>query len=119
MSKAILRIFSYLYHLVLGLFLLIISSLTLFSKGHILRLEMLPWDDPVLSYIVFFGTLVGTSLASACHKGKASASIPPMDDSCFRPDGIWIFLHTVWILQLGPLLESYSTGSRSSDCSSG
>lgn len=70
MPKTILRIFGYLYHLVLGLFLLVIAGLTLFSESLTLRLEMLPWGEPVLSYVVFFGTLAGLISLVLAMKGK-------------------------------------------------
>ena len=70
MFKAILRIFGYLYHIFLGLFLLIVSGLSLISSGLTLRMEMLPWDDPTLSYVVFFSTLVGLISLVLSVKGK-------------------------------------------------
>ncbi len=53
-----MRIFSYLYHLVLGLFLFLIGGLALFGSGTTLSLEMLPWEEPTLTYLVFLGGLL-------------------------------------------------------------
>ena len=57
--KALIRYFSYLFHGLLALFLLAISSLTLLSGGNNLHLGMLPWTGATLTYIVFFGSLFG------------------------------------------------------------
>ena len=59
MLKTIMRIFSYLYHLILGLFLLAVGGIALLGSAKTLRLEMLPWEEPALTYWVFFGSLVG------------------------------------------------------------
>lgn len=59
MLKGLLRIFSYLYHLLFGLFLLIVGSISLFSSNLTLKLEMLPWEDPKLTYLLFWGSLAG------------------------------------------------------------
>ena len=55
----LLRLCSYLYHLVLCLFLLGISSLALLSNVHTLRFEMLPWKGDELIHWVFFGSIGG------------------------------------------------------------
>lgn len=70
MLKTIMRIFSYLYHLILGLFLLAIGSIALFSSNKTLRMDMLPWEDPALTYWVFFGSLVGLVSLVLAIKGK-------------------------------------------------
>src|SRR6266542_198614 len=54
-----MRIFSYLFHAFLALFMLAISSLTLVSGSHNLKLEMLPWTGSTLTYWLFFGALFG------------------------------------------------------------
>jgi hypothetical protein len=54
----IFRLFSYLYHLVLCLFLLAISGVALMSHGQ-LKLDMLPWKGDMLLHWVFFGSIVG------------------------------------------------------------
>jgi hypothetical protein len=57
--KAVMRMFSYLFHALLALFLLAISGLALVSGSHNLRLEMLPWTGSTLTYWLFFGGLFG------------------------------------------------------------
>ncbi|MGH9630392.1 MAG: hypothetical protein ACRD7E_18925, partial [Bryobacteraceae bacterium] len=55
----ILRLYSYLYHLALSVFLLGVSAIALLSDSTSLRLEMLPWTGQELTYWVFFGSLFG------------------------------------------------------------
>jgi hypothetical protein len=55
----LLRLYSYLYHLILCLFLLAISSIAVLSHSGTLRLEMLPWKGDELIYWVFLGSLAG------------------------------------------------------------
>lgn len=57
--KAIMRIYSYLYHGGLALFLLGISALALLGGANSLRLEVLPWSGATLTYVVFFSALIG------------------------------------------------------------
>ena len=59
MFKAIMRIFSYLYHLVLGLFLLAVGAIAFLGQSVTLKLDMLPWSDPALTQWVFWGSLAG------------------------------------------------------------
>jgi len=54
----VLRLYSYLYHLLLCLFLLGISSVAIISHGD-LKLDMLPWKGDVLLHCVFFGSIAG------------------------------------------------------------
>jgi len=56
--KAVLRGFSYLFHLVLGLFLLAIAGLALATGPQARQLGMLPWSGATLSYVLFFGGLL-------------------------------------------------------------
>ncbi len=55
--KALLRFFSYLFHLALGVFLLGVAGLALASAPGALHLDMLPWTGATLTYVVFFGAL--------------------------------------------------------------
>ncbi|MBZ5582755.1 MAG: hypothetical protein LAQ30_11245 [Acidobacteriia bacterium] len=57
--KALLRYFSYLFHGLLALVLLAVSSLALATGPNSLRLQVLPWTGSTLTYIVFFGALFG------------------------------------------------------------
>jgi hypothetical protein len=56
--RAVMRVFSYLFHGLLALFLLAISAMAL-SSGQILHLEMLPWHGQSLSYWLLFSAIVG------------------------------------------------------------
>jgi len=57
--KAVLRLFSYLFHALLALFLIAVSALALASGKPTVELHMLPWSGPTLLYILFFGCLFG------------------------------------------------------------
>ena len=58
MLKVIMRIFSYLYHLALGIFLCAVGLIAIFGGRAGLSLEMLPWQDPTLKYVVLGGGLL-------------------------------------------------------------
>ncbi len=70
MFRTIMRIFSYLYHLILGLFLLAVGTIALFASNVTLQIRMLPWDDPTLTYLVFFGSLIGVVSLVLAVRGK-------------------------------------------------
>ena len=71
MLKPIMRYFSYLYHLILGLFLLGVGTIAMFAGDLTLKLNQLPmWEDPVLTYIIFFGGLIGLASLLLAIKGK-------------------------------------------------
>lgn len=70
MLKTIVRIFSYLFHLILGLFLLIVGAFGLLGSNKTLRMPVLPWDDPALTYWVFFGSLAGLVCLVLAVTGK-------------------------------------------------
>jgi hypothetical protein len=55
----LLRLYSYLYHLVLSLLLLGISGIAIASDVHTLNLTMLPWTGDELIHYVFYGSIVG------------------------------------------------------------
>jgi hypothetical protein len=57
--KTLLRLFSFLFHGLLTLFLIAVSGLALASGAPSLRLEMLPWTGPTLTYVVLGGALLG------------------------------------------------------------
>ena len=54
----ILRVFSYLYHLVLCLFLLGVSTVAI-SSSNVLKMPMLPWSGAELNYWLLWGSLAG------------------------------------------------------------
>lgn len=70
MFRTAMRIYSYLYHLLLCLFLVAVGAIALFSPGDYLRLPMLPWEEPALRYWVFFGGLAGAVSLFLAFKGK-------------------------------------------------
>lgn len=57
--RGIFIAFSYLYHVLLALFLAAVAGLALVTAPQSLHLDMLPWTAPTLGYIVFFGALIG------------------------------------------------------------
>jgi hypothetical protein len=57
--KALMRIFSYLFHGLLALLSIAVSGLALGIGVEKLNLGMLPWTGPTLIYVMFFGGLVG------------------------------------------------------------
>ena len=56
--KALMRIFSYLFHALLTLFLLGISLIALASRQP-LQLGMLPWEGPTLTYALLAAAVAG------------------------------------------------------------
>jgi len=67
--KALMRYYSYLFHLILALFLLAVSGLALASGSGNLHLGMLPWTGQTLTYAVFFGALAGLIAVFLAMKG--------------------------------------------------
>jgi hypothetical protein len=55
--KTLMRIFSYVYHGLLALFLLAVALVTIYSGTHSLRIEFLPWEGEALTYWLLFGAL--------------------------------------------------------------
>jgi len=68
--KAVLRFFSYLFHLLLGLFLLAVALLALGTGPHALRLDMLPWTGDALAYLILFGAIFDLVSLVLALKGK-------------------------------------------------
>jgi hypothetical protein len=68
--KALVRYFSYLFHGLLAVFLVAVSSFALASGPERLRLEMLPWKGATLTYVVFFGALFGIASIVLAILGK-------------------------------------------------
>jgi hypothetical protein len=68
--KALLRFFSYLFHFVLGAFLLGIAVLALASGPRALHLEMLPWTGVALAFILLCGSLLGLLSLALAASGK-------------------------------------------------
>ncbi|HEY1220913.1 MAG: hypothetical protein ABSE42_00845 [Bryobacteraceae bacterium] len=57
--KTLLRAFSYLYHGVLALFLLLVSALALASGATSIHLDMLPWSGATLTWVLLAAALFG------------------------------------------------------------
>jgi len=72
MLGLIMRTFGYLYHLVLGLFLLVVGAVGVFSSGSRLEISLLPWSDPTLGWVLFLGSLVGLGSLALAVTGKFS-----------------------------------------------
>ena len=70
--KTLLRLFSYLYHGVLALFLLLVSVLALGSRADSLRLDMLPWSGSTLAWVLLAASLFGlVAVLLAVIRGRA------------------------------------------------
>jgi len=70
--KALLRLFSYLYHGLLALFLLVLSALALGTGAAALHLEMLPWRGGTLAWVLLAGSLIGlAAVVRAIRRGRA------------------------------------------------
>jgi ABC-type maltose transport system permease subunit len=67
--KALMRYFSYLFHAVLALFLILLAGIAITSGAGSLRLGMLPWSGDTLNYVLFFGALVGLVTVLLAMKG--------------------------------------------------
>ncbi|MFB3827631.1 MAG: hypothetical protein ACE15B_12740 [Bryobacteraceae bacterium] len=66
-----MRVFSYVYHGLLGLFLLALSCVTLLSGNHNLRLDMLPWKGAALTYALLALGVVALVCVVLAVKGMA------------------------------------------------
>jgi hypothetical protein len=64
-----MRIFSYVYHGLLALFLLAISSLALVGGTHTIHIDFLPWQGASLTYWLFFSALFGLITIVLAVKG--------------------------------------------------
>lgn len=72
--KALLRLLSYLFHVVLCVWLFALSLLAFFAGGAggpSLHLAMLPWTGATLLYVLMFGSLLGLVLVISALSGRA------------------------------------------------
>ena len=67
--KAIMRYFSYVFHLLLASFLIAVSGLAMASGGGDLRLRMLPWEGDTLERILLIGAIVGLVIVILAMRG--------------------------------------------------
>ena len=65
----LLRLYSYLYHLILALILLAISGVAIASDIHMLNLAMFPWRGDQLIHWVFYGSLAGLAAIALAVTG--------------------------------------------------
>jgi len=65
-----MRIYSYLFHAVLGLFLLGISLVALINGRHNLQIGLLPWEGRALTFWLLFGALAGLASLLLAMRGK-------------------------------------------------
>jgi LPXTG-motif cell wall-anchored protein len=70
-----MRLFSYLFHGVLALFLLALGLVPLFSGTHNLRLNMLPWEGKALTFWLLGLALLGLVSVLLAIAGKARAPL--------------------------------------------
>ncbi|MGC9949914.1 MAG: hypothetical protein ABSF64_26395 [Bryobacteraceae bacterium] len=70
--RALMRVFSYLFHGLLTLFLLAISLVAL-SSGQPLQLEMLPWQGQTLTWWLLSAALAGllSVILAICRKWRS------------------------------------------------
>jgi hypothetical protein len=57
--KSLFSYFSYLFHILLVVFLVAVSAFALATNPGELYLAMLPWSGATLTYVVFFASLFG------------------------------------------------------------
>lgn len=71
--KTLLRLFSYLYHGLLALFLLLVAALAIGSGAGALQLDMLPWSGAPLAWILLGASLCGLTalLLAITRRGAA------------------------------------------------
>ncbi len=69
-TKALLSFLSYLFHGLLCLILLAMSSLAIAGGAQTLQLGMLPWTGSTLLYTLLFGSLAGLATVILAIKGK-------------------------------------------------
>ncbi len=70
MIGALLRFYSYLYHLLLALFLFGLSLVAILSSSHTLNLGMLPWKGSELTYWLLGAGLLGVLSILLALAGK-------------------------------------------------
>jgi hypothetical protein len=69
--SALLRFFSYLYHTLFALLMVVLGVLlTLAGAGQSLHLEMLPWTGPTAIYVLLFGGIFGLLTAVLAVRGS-------------------------------------------------
>jgi len=67
--KALLSFFSYVFHGLLCLILIVLSFVAMIAGAQTLQLGMLPWTGSTLLYALFFGALAGMATVLLAIKG--------------------------------------------------
>ena len=67
--KTLLRVFSYLYHGVLALFLLLVSALALASDPASIHLDMLPLNGAALAWVLLVASVCGLAAVVSALRG--------------------------------------------------
>ncbi len=73
---AVLRLYSYLYHVVLSLFLFLVSTVVLIGGRHNLQLPMLPWEGASLTHWVMALSVIGLILTLLAVTGLFRYAFP-------------------------------------------
>lgn len=69
--KTLMRYFSYVFHFLLALFLLLVAGLAVLAGPGTLRLEMMPWSGATLAWVLLFGSIAGLATVVLAVRGKA------------------------------------------------
>jgi hypothetical protein len=72
--KTLLRLFSYMYHGLLALFLLLVSTVALATGATSIHLDMLPWSGATLTWVLLAASLFG--LAAVLLAITRTVSVP-------------------------------------------
>ena len=72
----ILRTYTYLFHLLLSLFLIGLAIVTLAGGKHNLQLGMLPWEGAALTYWILGLGLCGLACVAAAVMGRFRILLP-------------------------------------------
>ena len=96
MISTLLRVYSYLYHAVLSVFLIGIGSLAKLSNSTTFKLDVLPWKGQELASYVLYGGIAGLLSVLLAVTGWFRFLLP-----------IWAAV-VVWYMVQGFLLRGYT-----------
>ena len=99
MIATLMRLYAYLFHLVLGLFLLGLALVALVSATN-LHLDMLPWTGKELTNWLLIGSLLGLLSIALAVTGKFRFLFP-----------LWNLIVLVMLVR-GYLLQPYTFGGK-------
>ncbi len=69
--SGVLRYFSFLYHVVLALFLLGLGAVGLLTGKHNLQLDVVPWGGMILTFSLLVTALAGLVAVGLAYRGRA------------------------------------------------